>query len=387
MTKLQAFLNRLPRIQDHIRTRRLRPGVTLLEAALSLVIIGLGVGEGIRLVTDHAAHLALQAEARMLSAIADDYADTVGTNLVGALPLGRVTGWSPPSHLRLETPFGREIRIAHFTPANGQLVVVAYTWSADRITNRKPVPRYDSHMSRIGHVAGPDDRCQENHVCGPGMDWDASSLLTHLGSAGPGGEDLVALRWLTMARNAYPYLHRGQVAGHPDLNRMETDLDMGGGNILDAGMVTGETFSVLDGPLAIGGTLSAANLDISGNLNMAGNLVSTGSLVVQNLQASSDATFGTLEIGERLDLGDASITGTTTVVNLQADSGIELTGTGEMDVAGTIHADRAEIDLLEVTGDFNGAVLDYGQQATTLNRVRTRELIVTEMTVGNCQNC
>ena len=351
------------------------------------MIIGLGISEGIRLVTDHAAHLSLQAEARMLSAIADDYADTVGTNLVGALPLGRVTGWSPPSHLRLETPFGRDIRMAHFSPATGQLVVVAYTWSADRITNRKPVPRYDSHMSRIGHVAGPNDRCPENHFCGPGMDWDASALLAHLGSAGPGREDLVALRWLTMARNAYPYLHRGQIAGHPALNRMEADLEMGGRNILDAGMVTGGLFRVLDGPLTIGGTLSTTNLNVSGHLNIAGNLVATGSLVVQNLQASSDATFGTLEIGERLELGDVSITGTTTLVNLQADAGIEVTGTEDMDVAGTVHADRAEIDVLEVTGDFNGAVLDYGQQTATLARVRTRDMIVTDLTVGTCGNC
>ena len=365
----------------------LRPGVTLLEATLSLVIIGLAVGEGIRMINDHVGQVALQAEARQLSAIADDYAATVGTNLVGALPLGRVTGWSPPTHLRLETPFGRDIRIAHFTPVTGQLVVVAYTWSADRITNRKPIPRYDSHMSRIGHVAGPNDRCPEDHFCGPGMDWDASALLTHLGSAGPGREDLVALRWLTMARNAYPYLHRGPVAGHPALNRMETDLNMGGRNILDAGMVTGGIFRVLDGPLAIGGTLSTTNLDVSGQLNIAGNLVSSGSLVVQNLEASSDATFGTLEIGEQLELGDVLITGTTTVVTLQADTGIEVTGTEELAVAGTVHADRAEIDVLEVTGDFNGAVLDYGQQAATLARVRTRDMIVTDLSVGTCGNC
>ena len=109
--------------------------------------------------------------------------------------------------------------------------------------------------------------------------------------------------------------------------------------------------------------------------------------MVQNLQASSDATFGTLEIGERLELGDVSITGTTTLVNLQADSGIEVTGTEDMDVAGTVHADRAEIDVLEVTGDFNGAVLDYGQQTATLARVRTRDMIVTDLTVGTCGNC
>ncbi len=90
---------------------------------------------------------------------------------------------------------------------------------------------------------------------------------------------------------------------------------------------------------------------------------------------------------QRLELGDVSITGTTTLVNLQADSGIEVTGTEDMDVAGTVHTDRAEIDVLEVTGDFNGAVLDYGQQIATLARVRTRDMIVTDLTVGTCGNC
>ena len=76
----------------------------------------------------------------MVSAIADDYVAMAGSNLPPAVTLGRVTAYVPPNHIGLETPYGREIRIAYSSPAPGQLVIIVYTWSNSRQPERKPVP-------------------------------------------------------------------------------------------------------------------------------------------------------------------------------------------------------------------------------------------------------
>ena len=246
-----------------------RPGVSLIEAAFSLIIIGLAVIQGMELVSDYSESRALQAEARMLTAVADDYAAMVGRTWPPAITQGRVTTYTPPDHVGLETPFGRAIRIAHHAPSARELVIMVYIWSADRQTGRHPTPRYDSNIRQIGYVAGPDDRCSQNHVCGFGMDWNATSLLTLLGTNGPGEEYLVALRWVTMDRHVYPYLHRNRMAGHPDLNRLETDLNMGGHNLIGINTLTGARLLVTDS-LDISGELDVVDLEITGDLTIRG---------------------------------------------------------------------------------------------------------------------
>ena len=363
-----------------------RPAVSLLEAALSLIVIGLVVTQGMGMVTDFTASRALQAEARMLTAIADDYASLVGRRLPPAITMGRVTSYTPPSHIGLMTPFGREIRLAHFTPSSGELVVMAYTWSAHRQTNRKPTPRHDSHIRQIGYVAGTNDRCTQNHICGFAMDWNASALLTALGNDGPGEEDLVALRWLTMDRNTYPYLHRAQITGHPNLNRLETDLNMGDHAIVGLNTLRGARLLVTD-QLELAGELAVTDIEIGGNLAIGGNLTTTGTLTVGSMEATADATIGTLKVDERL-LFDAATIGTDFMINdVQVTTDVEKTGTGDVEVTGTIHANEAEVDELTVTGNLHGAVLDYEGRATTLSRVRTRDMIINELTVGTCTNC
>ena len=363
-----------------------RPGVSLLEASLSLVIIGLAIDQGIWIVTDYAENRALQAEARMVSAIADDYAAMAGSNLPPAVTLGRVTSYGPPDHIGLETPYGREIRIAHFTPAPGQLVIFVYTWSNTRQTDRKPVPWYDANIRQIGYLAGSNDRCARNHICGPAMDWDATTLLASLGTAGPGREDLIALRWVTLARNAYPYLHRSRVTGHPDLNKMETNLNMGGNDI--EGIESIETDNlVIDEGLELGGTLELDELKIAGDLLINGNLVSTGTFRAGNTEAGKDAAITTLNVNELLVIENAAITSDLTIGELQVHDGIEMTGIGGVEVTGTVHANETLVDSLSVTGNLNGAVLDYEEQDVTLSRVETRDMIVNNLTVGNCNNC
>lgn len=364
-----------------------RRAMSLLEAALSLVVIGFAVDQGLRLVTDHTAERALQSEARMLTAVADEYADTVGRFLPPSVTLGRVTTHIPPAHIGLETPFGREIRLAHFTPAVGQLVVMAYTWSANRQTNKKPVPRYDSHIRQIGYVvAGTNDRCARNHICGPGMDWDATALLGVLGTDGPGAEDLVALRWLTMEINAYPYLHRNSISGHPDLNRLETDLNMGGHDIEGINALDAQSVVVED-ELESGATLTVGEMTMSGDMTIAGNLVTTGTYRADDMKAENDASITTLWINERLEMEDATVSGDLTIDDIRVNSGIEMTGTEGIEVRGTVHVNEAEFNSLIITGDLNGAVLDYEGRATTLSRVRTRDMITNNLIVGSCINC
>lgn len=63
-----------------------------------------------------------------------------------------------------------------------------------------------------------------------------------------------------------------------------------------------------------------------------------------------------------------------------------MTGIGRVEVTDTVHANEAKADTLVVTGNLHGAVLDYEKQDVTLSRVETRDLIVNNHTVGNCNN-
>ncbi len=370
-----------------ITRARPRPGVSLIEAAFSLIVIGLAVSQGLKLVTDYSANRAMQAEARMLTAVADAYAGTVGRTWPPAVARGRVTTYTPPAHIGLETPFGRAIRIAHFAPSARELVVMVYTWSANRRTHRKPTPRYDSDIRQVGHVAGPNDRCPQNHVCGFGMDWNASSLLSLLGTNGPGPEDLVALRWVTMERHVSPYLHRNHMAGHPELNRLETDLNMGGHDLVGVNTLSGERLLVAD-DLDIDGALQVTDMDVSGDLAIGGNLGVTGTLTAVRMSAASRATVTNLDVAQQLELTNATIADDVTINDIQVTTDVEMTGTAGATVTGTIHANEAEVDEVTITGNLNGAVLDYEGRATTLSRVRTRDMIIGELTVtNNCNGC
>lgn len=82
-------------------------------------------------------------------------------------------------------------------------------------------------------------------------------------------------------------LYRYQVAGRPDLNRMHTDIDMGGNNLNNAATVNGQTGNFSGNVIANGNV--AANGSITANGNVATNSnVTAGNTITANSDISSN---------------------------------------------------------------------------------------------------
>ena len=369
-----------------------RPGFSLLETALSLVLIGLSMNQVLALVDGFAVQRQVQAEARMISAVADDHVRMVAGNLIPALAAARASGpatvaFNPPDHLGTETPFGREIRIVHFAPTATRLLVMVYTWSPSRVIAERVRPLYEPGISLTGYLAGSNDRCNENHICGMAMDWNARTLVTALGSQAPGTSDLVALRWLTIESHVRPYLHRSAMTGYPELNRMETDLNLGNQDLNGVGSLEANDVTVENG-FILTGELNSQTPVIGGDLTIGGNLASSGDLKAGRMGIASDATITTANIRGKMSMATADIAGDASMSSLDIANRLELGTSASLDVDGPVNTNDITLDELDVIGDMTGAVLDYEGIATSLDTVRAGTVIINELEILNqCTNC
>lgn len=83
--------------------------------------------------------------------------------------------------------------------------------------------------------------------------------LSNFGSA-PGAGHLATALFFQDGAIANEYLYRNAVPGHPELNRMNTTLDMGGNNIAAAGAITAS------GNITTSADISARNVTATGTV-------------------------------------------------------------------------------------------------------------------------
>lgn len=155
------------------------------------------------------------------------------------------------------------------------------------------------------------------------------------------------------------YLYRDRVIGSPELNRMHTDMNLGGNNIL-----------------------GVDNLDITNDLNLDAKAIVKGSMNVGN------ATFtqSNFVANNKMTTGNALIRGNGTGVrgNLSVEGDLSTTS---MSAKGTINADNAIFNNgLTTAGDLrsNGNVqFSNGFQAGTVNATGLTGDHLFNITIGN----
>ena len=372
--------------------RRARCGLSLFEALLVMLIAIPMTQQGVSLAQHYIRQQAGVQESRLLTQVitaASTYAlreglDTWitrrGVGHIETLTLADLANEDVWVSRGARTALGRDIEVIFHDTGFGALVVLA---RAVTPAGEEP-PAYVPHGGEgIGLVGTVRDYAPDR-LLGPGLDYDISDLRslaeTQTGRSAPVVGDQLAIAVLRMDQDVSPFLHRIAVEGHPELNQMQTDLDMGGFDLIGVGELEAEKITVqntmeinnLQGALEVEGGITAG-----GDLNIPGALTSDaaeieGQVLAHGLTVTGAATVDTLETGA-LQSGTVQIDVSATV-----DGDI----TAENLAAGTLVADEITAPTATLGTVRAGVVIsDAKLEADTI--VVKDELLVS----GGCTGC
>lgn len=106
----------------------------------------------------------------------------------------------------------------------------------------------------------------------------------------PGDGHVAIAQFFSYGVASNDFLYRKQVAGHPELNTMSTDLSMGGNSINSASNVSASG-TVSGANLTASSTVRSVNMNASGTITS--NVVSANTIVGNNITANNQLNAGT----------------------------------------------------------------------------------------------
>ena len=230
--------------------------------------------------------------------------------------------------------------------------------------------------TRMGLVA-PDAVAR---LAGPTIDADVSAFRTAFAGA-PEARALAALARLDRQSVFGDQLYRIAVPGFPALNRMETDLDLGGNRIAGAGALEADSLT-LDGDLAVGGALTVTrDLVVGRAVRVTGAAGIAGNVAAATARITGAASAGGLTV--RNALRTASLTAAGTV------------RAGSIGAAGAVAAGSARLTDLQsgrvtaraVTATSVSAASARAQQVQATGRIDAARAGFSRLVVGSCTGC
>ena len=317
--------------------RRTRRGASLLEVGLVAVIGVVVITQLSTLASVHANKRAAQLDARYLTDLAQ-----AGRNLVVGQAQVIVTGTPltlTPAQLEAaglleggrtsQSATGRDYSVIALRRSANEVVVMARGTVRAGETAPGTWPETGEGIARVGIV----DVNAPNFVRGPALNYDLSWMTGGFAAARPAPGDLVALNVVRRDQSITPYLHRTQNSLFPELNQMQTDLDMGGNNILNAQTITADTIDLradltaqsLSATTTVHGALSAGSLTTTGALSVGGNLRVSGNVEAMTGVFSGDVNAATVaatsgQFANSLTAQDLTVTQGLIAIDLAADN-------------------------------------------------------------------
>lgn len=141
----------------------------------------------------------------------------------------------------------------------------------------------------------------------------------------PGTGHTASALFLQDGTLANDYLYRNAIAGKPELNRMNTALNMGGNDVNNAATINATGNVNLNGTVTAGGDVRAGSMYLNGNATLngtvtAGGDVRAGSMYLQgNASMNGNATIG----GSASVGGNVAVTGDTTTGSMYARGNVQ----------------------------------------------------------------
>ena len=316
--------------------RRSRRGATVTEFGLALALTAVALTAFLNFTRDLERTRAADLDARALTDMAFAGRNYVlsqrnplavgATYTLTATDLEEFGFFGASSQTQSAT--GRILSAALLKRSDNETIILSYAKLPAGETGLQIEPRAGAGIARVGTVYedAPD------FLRGPVLNYDMSWMNASFSSAKPQVGDLVAIDVVRGDQSMTPYLHRTLQTASPELNQMQTSLDMGGNDLRNVGTLAAETVEVakgltagtLDGLTDVSGSLSAESLSLSGALTVQGDatfndtieapgVAISGNLSTENLSAT------TMEIAGSASIATMSVTDTLTTNVLAAD--------------------------------------------------------------------
>ncbi len=371
----------------HWAWRRRRRGLTLFGSLLALGLVGVlaaglsGVVE--RQIAEARERRAAAGIAVLARAAHDHVTDRFADFLAGddrqeiTLAVLRTAGHLSPAVPGTDA-MGRGRRILLYRPEAGviDLVVTQSVAEDDMAWPWRAAAGARLETGRIGTITPGGTRLE-----GPEVDVDIAAFQAAF-EGDPAPRALAAHVRLDRHAIFGDQLWRIAVAGFPEVNRMETDLDMAGHAIANAGTIDARALAVR-GTLEIGGDLEVVGslvvgeaVEVSGGGRFAGEVTAHGATVAGEITAQTLTASQSIRAGSLVAEGSVSA-GTIGTSGAVAVSGKATVGalTATTVAAGSITADTLAATSIDAHHVKASGTINAGQAG------------ISELTVGRCTGC
>lgn len=368
--------------------RRLDRGLSLFGALLALAVFSvlmLGVMQWYQARSLEERDERAAAQLSILATAARSHViDSFPTLLAGAvtqeitLATLRTANLLSPA-FRDRDAMGRAFRILLRRPSTGVLdLVVTQTVAAGDL--RWPARAAATHpvdAARLGTVTVETP----TRLTGPAVDVDISAFQAAFTGA-PTTRAMAAYARIDRETVYGGQLYRAAASGFPEINRMETDLDMAGNAITGASSVEADAITV-DTTLDVGGTMTViGGLVVGQTATITGAVDLTGDLTAATATITGTASAATVTSTGQATAASLTTTGTVTAGTIGSSGAMTVSGSATMaDLTAT------SVSAGTLTSTTVSATDVTVRQMTATGTMTAANAGITTLTVGSCSGC
>lgn len=260
---------------------RLQRGIGLLEVLIVLTIAILATAGASQQWLRYLDRQANQAASEQMALVADAASQYIKDNYqavlaqaspsapaVITLAMLRNTRYLPSGFADFNS-YGQEYRILALKPTANQLQTLIVTRNGDAINDLALI----DIAKRVGAKGGYISAQNTGVATGSFGGW-STSLANYGGS--PGAGHLATALFFDDGAVVNDYLYRNAIPGQPNLNKMNTAIDMGNNNINNAASIIANGNVQLEGTVIAAGDVRAGSAYLRGNIDVGGNATVTG---------------------------------------------------------------------------------------------------------------
>lgn len=370
------------------KPRRTRRGLGMFEVVLGLFVTSAVIAGVIEFIVQDQLDELNQSSAREISIVADAAEAFALSNFDQVVALidaeaDNIAEIDPAvlqaaGLLNTDTPitaFKDPIAVLFISDDPGVITAFAVARRAAGFDNSYKIPRPETGIRAVGI----SPRFRGATIIGYGLEVRIQNGQRSLvADANVRNGSMAGVRTISFATDIDPYLHRVAVPGRPELNRMETDLDMAGRSIIGIDLLA--STSINTGTIDVTNDVNTSAANITGALTVDGATNITGALT------GGDAAFT-----GRLDATTADINSELRTASVVAD-----TITGDNATFTQSLSTDALTATVATTGDLSADTLTATnvtiQQITTDTVILTGALtanegFINQITTGSCTGC